>query len=90
MRLATLYSTAPLLLAAAVGCGGGPPRADAPDWSPSAMAEAAVSQLDASGDAAIDRAEAASAPGLLDAFDTLDADANDSLSAAEIEERFRL
>lgn len=90
MRLAILCFVSAFTLAGITGCGSRPPRAAAPDWSPSDMAQAAITQLDASGDSVIDRKEVAASPGLLDAFETLDADGSDSLSAAEIEERFKL
>lgn len=73
-----------------LGCGGGPARVKAPAWSPASMAQDTVQQLDASGDAEIDRKEAAQAPGLLDAFDVLDTDHNGTLSASEIKTRFDL
>lgn len=72
------------------GCSNGPPRAEAPDWSPSSMASAAIEQLDASGDSQVDRDEVLAAPGLMDAFEILDTDSSGTLSESEIEARFRL
>lgn len=77
-------------LGGVLGCGNRPPRVDAPDWSPHEMAQAAVAQLDSSGDGQIDRQEAVEAPGLLDAFELLDADHSGGLSNSEIEARFEL
>lgn len=89
-RSASRIGIAMLLVAIVAGCSNRPPREDAPDWSPQTMADAAVTQLDTSGDGKIDDEEVLQAPGLAEAFDLLDADHDGHLSAEEIESRLEL
>lgn len=54
------------------------------------MAQAAIEQLDNSGDGQIDQRELAAAPGLAEAFPVLDTDNSGTLSAAEVSARLEL
>jgi hypothetical protein len=73
-----------------VGCSSRPARVEAPAWSPSSMGQAAVDQLDKSGDSLVDKSEVAAAPGLADVFAVLDSDRSGALSSTEIAARFEL
>jgi hypothetical protein len=73
-----------------VGCNSRPARVEAPAWSPSSMGQAAVDQLDKSGDSLVDKSEVAAAPGLADVFAVLDSDRSGALSSEEIAARFEL
>ena len=71
----------------AIGCSGS--DLSKPMIEPEAMAQAALAALDKNSDGAIDAAEAAAAPGLLEGLPRADSDGDGRLSAGELQARFQ-
>lgn len=70
------------------GCGTGPDRIEAPEWSPDQFADQVLAKLDAGADGALSVEELAATPGLAWGAKYIDANKDGLLSRDELVERF--
>ncbi len=89
MKSCLIFLTPFALIAAFVGCSGGPGAIPLPSFDPDGAAEEALGMYDTDGDGLVGGDELENAPGLKAAIKTLDTDKDGSISAEEIAERVR-
>ena len=83
-----LLATLPALYSVC-GCSRTPPPPEGPLLDPANIAQAAIAQYDADGDGKLDAEELKQSPPLTEAMETMDADLDGTLTAAEIEKRIK-